>query len=184
MFVSFCNCLAMPALLRQLWPRVVSEAKAALACNELINDAKKRAEALLQLLGAMSGRDLVLRVKELAALHEEDVSGEAGSIKNELEGNLKLLREYVQGVGNCAKELDHAVTFLGMCWPDSGVMPSFLSSPVPSYPRIVARAGPCVWTCCAAGLHQAAEATSFCTIPDNPPNHVLRLYDMWVCSFG
>ena len=137
MFVSFCNCLAMPALLRQLWPRVVSEAKAALACNELINDAKKRAEALLQLLGAMSadtppapeelnkimdacGRDLVLRVKELAALHEEDVSGEAGSIKNELEGNLKLLREYVQGVGNCAKELDHAVTFLGMCWPDSG----------------------------------------------------------------
>ena len=118
--------------LRTLWPAVVAEAKAALAANELVDMSKKQAAALLELLNALTadpplphaevsklvdscGVSLSDRCKEFEMLAHDDAA--AQPVAKDLQEHLKLLQEYVRGVGNCTMEMEAMVRFLEMCWP-------------------------------------------------------------------
>ena len=110
---------------------MISEGKAALAGDALLVQTQQQATALMALLMALSaekpvegselsqnidacGAGLGARCKELRKLATEQSEAMAA----EIEGNLKLLEEYLGGVGSCAGELDAAKLVLGSCWSD------------------------------------------------------------------
>ena len=142
--MSFYLSAASVANLRQLWARVCAEGKGAIAVEDLVSEAKKASEALMELLCTLGEegeneepqtKAATIKVKadackspaelcrDLAGMNQDK---ETKAIHAEMCSSLKLLEEYCQtGV----RDVEFAQEVLKSLWQDAGASLVLASDP-------------------------------------------------------